>query len=101
MAEPVNHKCVQQLMRKMGLRALIRAKKRYRHVPGISDMHAPNVLQRDFCATAPNQKWGAGAKSGGIPIERHRLIDGIVTVQLLGGSSFPGRFRTVIHRIFT
>ena len=57
MGEPVNHKCVQRLMRKMGLRALIRAKKRSRHVPGTSDAHVPNVLQRDFCATAPSQKW--------------------------------------------
>ena len=56
-AEPINHKCVQRLMRKMGLRALIRAKKRSKHVPGTSDAHVPNVLQRDFCATAPNQKW--------------------------------------------
>lgn len=29
MAEPINHKCVQRLMQKMGLRALIRAKKRF------------------------------------------------------------------------
>ena len=57
MAEPVNHKCVQRLMQQMGLRALIRAKKRARAVPGVSDMHVPNVLRRDFCATAPNQKW--------------------------------------------
>ena len=57
MAEPVNHKCVQRLMQKMGLRALIRAKKRSRNVPGMSDVHVPNVLQRDFCATAPNQRW--------------------------------------------
>lgn len=57
MAEPVNHKCVQRLMQKMGLRALIRAKKRSRQVTGMSDVHVPNVLQRDFCATAPNQKW--------------------------------------------
>lgn len=57
MAEPVNHKCVQCLMQKMGLRALIRAKKRFRHVPGMSDVHVPNVLQRDFFAEAPNQKW--------------------------------------------
>ena len=28
-----------------------------RYVPGMSDVHVPNVLQRDFCATAPNQKW--------------------------------------------
>ena len=57
MAQPVNHKCVQRLMQKMGLRALIRAKKRPRHVSGVSDAHVPNVLQRDFRATAPNQKW--------------------------------------------
>lgn len=43
-AEPINHKCVQRLMRKMGLRALIRAKKRSKHVPGTSDAHVPNVL---------------------------------------------------------
>ena len=57
MAEPVNHKCVQRLMQEMGLRALIRAKKRSRNVPGVSDVHVPNVLQRDFFAKAPNQKW--------------------------------------------
>ena len=57
MAKPVNHKCVQRLMQKMGLRALIRTRKRSRHVPGMSDVYVPNILQRDFCATAPNQKW--------------------------------------------
>jgi len=50
-------KCVQRLMQKMGLRALIRAKRRFRHVPGMSDVNVPNVLQRDFFAEAPNQKW--------------------------------------------
>ena len=57
MAEPVNHKCVQRLMQKMGLRALIRAKKCTRYVPGVSDLHVPNVLKRDFFARAPNEKW--------------------------------------------
>ncbi len=57
MAEPVNHKCVQRLMQKMGLRALIRAKKRFQNVLGLSDVHVPNVLQRDFFAKVPNQKW--------------------------------------------
>ena len=57
MAEPVNHKCVQRLMQQMGLRALIRAKKRSRGVPGVSDVHVLNVLQRNFMASAPNQKW--------------------------------------------
>ncbi len=57
MDEPVNHKCVQRLMQKMGLRALIRAKNRSRYVTGQTDVHVPNVLGRDFCATASNQKW--------------------------------------------
>jgi len=57
MAQPVNHKRVQRLMQKMGLRSLIRAKRRSRDVHGMSNVHVPNVLQRDFCATAPNQKW--------------------------------------------
>jgi transposase InsO family protein len=56
-AQTVNHKCVQRLMQKMGLRALIRAKKRSKSVQGISDAHVPNVLQRNFSATAPDQKW--------------------------------------------
>lgn len=36
-AEQVNHKCVQRLMQKMGLRALIQKRRRSRHVPGVSD----------------------------------------------------------------
>jgi putative transposase len=57
MAESVNHKRVQRLMQKIRLRALIRTKKRFHNVPGVSDVHVPNVLHRDFCATALNQKW--------------------------------------------
>lgn len=57
MAQPVNDKRVQRLMQKMGLRSLIRAKGGYRHTNGLSDVHVPNILQRDFHATASNQKW--------------------------------------------
>ena len=41
----------------MGQRALITAKKHSREVLGVSDGHVPNVLQRNFIATAPNQNW--------------------------------------------
>ena len=45
---------------------------------------------------APNravlQARAAGAQPGGVPGEKHRLIGGIVTVQVLGVSSNPGRF---------
>ena len=55
--EFVNHKCVQRLMQKMGLRALIRAKRSNRYVPAVSDLHVPNALKRDFFAKALNEKW--------------------------------------------
>ena len=35
------------------------------------------------------------AQPGGIPAEKHRLLGGTVTVQLLGVSSNPGRFTRV------
>lgn len=56
-AAPVNHKCVQRHMQTMGLRALIRPKKRPRDVAGVSDAHVGNVMQRNFLSKAPNQKW--------------------------------------------
>lgn len=52
----VNHKAVQRLMQEMGLRSLIRARKRYANL-GQSDVKVPNVLQQNFKAEAPNKKW--------------------------------------------
>ena len=57
LAQPVNDKRVQRLMQKMGLRAVIRAKERYRHISEMGEVHVPNVLKRDFFAKAPNEKW--------------------------------------------
>jgi putative transposase len=51
MAEPVSHQCVQRLMQRMGLRGLIRTTKRFQPVPGMNDVHVPNVLQR--CQSGP------------------------------------------------
>lgn len=52
----INHKTVAMLMRMMGLRAE-RRRKRYRSFKGEVGRIAPNLLDRDFSATAPNQKW--------------------------------------------
>lgn len=52
----VNHKTVEKLMQQAGLKSLVRVKK-YRSYRGQSGKIAPNVLQRDFVATAPRQKW--------------------------------------------
>ncbi len=52
----INHKTVQKLMGEMGLKAK-RKRQKYRSYKGESGKVAPNVLQRDFYASAPNMKW--------------------------------------------
>jgi putative transposase len=54
--EQVNHKTVQRLMGLLGLKSLVRVKK-YRSYQGTVGRVAPNVLQRQFDAARPNQKW--------------------------------------------
>ena len=52
----INHKTVQQLMKQLGLKSLVRLK-RYRSYRGEVGKIAPNILNRDFHADQPNQKW--------------------------------------------
>ena len=52
----VNHKKVQRLMQALGLKSLVRPK-RYRSWRGAGHVAVPNVLQRNFQAEQPYQKW--------------------------------------------
>ena len=52
----VNHKTVQRLMKELGLVCRVRMKK-YRSYRGEVGKTAPNLLNRDFHADKPNQKW--------------------------------------------
>ena len=52
----LNHKTVQRLMKQLGLVCLVRMKK-YRSYKGEVGKTAPNLLNRDFHAERPNQKW--------------------------------------------
>jgi transposase InsO family protein len=52
----INHKTVQRLMKALGLFCRVRMKK-YRSYKGEVGKIAPDLLGRDFEATAPNQKW--------------------------------------------
>ena len=52
----VNHKTVQRLMKELGLVCRVRMKK-YRSYKGEMGKIAPNLLNRDFHAEKPNQKW--------------------------------------------
>jgi transposase InsO family protein len=53
---PLNHKTVQRLMKELGLVCRVRMKK-YRSYKGEVGKIAPNLLNRDFTAEKPNQKW--------------------------------------------
>jgi putative transposase len=53
----VAKKTVLKLMRALGLVCKVRRKKRYNSYQGEQGAVAPNLLNREFEATAPNQKW--------------------------------------------
>jgi transposase InsO family protein len=54
----INHKAVLRLMRKLGIRSVARKLVPYRKVEELGTYHRyANVLERDFTATLPNQKW--------------------------------------------
>jgi putative transposase len=54
----INHKAVLRLMRKLAIRSQARKPKMYKKLEQIGTYHRyPNVLNREFVATKPNQKW--------------------------------------------
>lgn len=57
MLSGVNHKRVQRLMQEMGLQVRSKKRKKYSSYQGEVGKIAPNLLQRDFKATKPNEKW--------------------------------------------
>ena len=52
----INHKTVQRLMKNLNIKCMVRVKK-YRSYKGEIGKVAPDLIRRDFTATAPNQKW--------------------------------------------
>jgi transposase InsO family protein len=52
----LNPKTVQKLMGQLGLKSLVRPK-RYQSYKGAIGKATPNLLERNFAAKAPNQKW--------------------------------------------
>ena len=54
----INHKAVLRLMNKMGIRSVARKRKFRKKLDKYESYHRyPNVLDRDFTASRPNQKW--------------------------------------------
>ena len=54
--QKVNHKKVQHMMKAIGLKCIVRMKK-YKSYKGKVGKIAPNRLNRNFTAEAPNEKW--------------------------------------------
>ncbi|TSI04709.1 IS3 family transposase [Lysinibacillus sp. BW-2-10] len=54
--QKVNHKKVQRIMKELGLKCIVRMKK-YKSYKGRVGKIAPNILDRNFTAEAPNEKW--------------------------------------------
>lgn len=54
---PVGKKLVRHLMHQLGLVCQIRRRKPYRSYAGAVGTVAPNLLNRNFTVTAPNQTW--------------------------------------------
>jgi transposase InsO family protein len=52
----INHKTVYRLMTTLGLKSMVRMKK-YKSYKGEVGRVAPNLLERNFEATKPNEKW--------------------------------------------
>lgn len=52
----INHKTVQKLMKQLNLKCMVRIKK-YKSYRGKVGKIAPNLLERNFKADKPNQKW--------------------------------------------
>ena len=53
----VNHKRVQRLIQEMGLQVRTKKQRKYSSYKGEQGKISPNLLQRDFSASKPNEKW--------------------------------------------
>lgn len=54
----INHKAVLRLMNRLGIHSIARRRKVYQRMETLESFHTyPNLLQRNFAAMRPNQKW--------------------------------------------
>ena len=63
---------VHRIMKKLGIHSVIRKKKK-KYACAKPDETAENILQRDFYATAPNQKWATDVTEFKVPGEKKKL----------------------------
>ncbi len=65
-------KCVHRIMKKLNIHSVIRKRKK-KYLSSTPQAIAENILQRDFYATAPNQKWATDVTEFKVPGEKKKL----------------------------
>jgi len=87
----INHKAVLRLMQKMNIRSVVRKRKPYQKMSQLGSYHHyENVLDRDFSASKPNQKWVTDTsyvltQRGWAYLSTIKdLFDGFIVAHLLG-----------------
>lgn len=65
-------KRVHRIMKKLNIHSVIRKKKK-KYLSSTPQAMAENILQRDFFATAPNQKWATDVTEFKVPGEKKKL----------------------------
>ena len=65
-------KRIHRIMKKLGIHSVIRKKKK-KYKYSKPDEIAENLLQRDFYATAPNQKWATDVTEFKVPGEKKKI----------------------------
>lgn len=87
----INHKAVLRLMQKMNIRSVARKRKPYKKSAQLDSYHRyGNLLDRDFAATKPNQKWVTDisyllTQRGWAYLSTIKdLFDGFIVAHLLG-----------------
>lgn len=72
-----NRKRVHRIMKVLGIHSSIRKKKR-KYSKTSTDEIAENILQRDFYAVAPNQKWATDVTEFKVPGEQKKLYLSVI-----------------------
>lgn len=65
-------KRIHRIMKKLNIHSVIRKKKK-KYLSSTPQVVAENILQRDFYATAPNQKWATDVTEFKVPGEKKKL----------------------------
>jgi len=101
----INHKAVLRLMNKLGIRSVARKRKVFKHLSAIESTHKyANLLDRDFTATRPNQKWVTDVtyihtEQGWAYLSTIKdLFDGFIVAHLLGRENSVGLVTNMIRQ---